>query len=145
MDAQREMTSGRMASVAVEDGPATATAAARETTMKAVVKDKYGSSEVLELRNIDKPQMGDGNVLVRIRAAAVNPGDWAIMSGLPYIARPVYGLRKPKNAVRGQDMAGGGGDRGARGGRVLARGGGCGGGAGQGGGVCAAAVRFARG
>src|SRR5207237_3367009 len=71
-----------------------------------VFQDKYGSSEVLELRNIDKPQMGDGNVLVRIRAAAVNPGDWAIMSGLPYIARPVYGLRKPKNAVRGQDMAG---------------------------------------
>src|SRR2546430_887400 len=106
MDAQREMTSGRMASVAVEDGPATATAAARETTMKAVVQDKYGSSEVLELRNIDKPQMGDGNVLVRIRAAAVNLGDWAIMSGLPYIVRPVYGLRKPKNAVRGQDMAG---------------------------------------
>src|SRR2546430_17632676 len=107
MDAQREMTSGRMASVAVEDGPATATAAARETTMKAVVQDKYGPSEVLELRDIDKPQMGDGDVLVRIRAAAVNPGDWAIMSGLPYIARPVYGLGKPKNAVLGQDMAGG--------------------------------------
>jgi NADPH:quinone reductase-like Zn-dependent oxidoreductase len=45
-------------------------------------------------------------VLVRVRAAAVNPGDWAIMNGLPYIARPVYGLRKPKNAVRGRDMAG---------------------------------------
>jgi NADPH:quinone reductase-like Zn-dependent oxidoreductase len=36
----------------------------------------------------------------------VNPADWAIMSGLPYIARPVYGLRKPKNAVRGTDVAG---------------------------------------
>jgi NADPH:quinone reductase-like Zn-dependent oxidoreductase len=100
------MTSGPMASVAVDEGPATATAAARETTMKAIVQDKYGSSEVLELRDIDKPEIGDGDVLVRVRAAAVNPGDWAIMSGLPYIARPVYGLRKPKNAVRGTDMAG---------------------------------------
>src|SRR5437660_1519025 len=40
------------------------------------------------------------------RAAAVNPADWAIMRGLPYIARPVYGLRKPKNRVRGTDVAG---------------------------------------
>jgi NADPH:quinone reductase-like Zn-dependent oxidoreductase len=74
--------------------------------MKAIVQDKYGSSEVLELRDIDKPEIGDGEVLLRVRAAAVNPGDWAIMNGLPYIARPVYGLRKPKNAVRGQDVAG---------------------------------------
>src|SRR5215212_5434511 len=45
-------------------------------------------------------------VRIRIRPAGVNPGDWAIMSGLPYIARPLYGLRKPKNAVRGTDVAG---------------------------------------
>src|SRR6266513_5910574 len=105
MDTQSGMTSGRMASVAVDDEPATATAA-RETTMKAIVQDKYGSSEVLELWDIDKPKIGADKVLVQVRAAAVNPGDWAIMSGLPYIARPVYGLRKPKNAVRGTDMAG---------------------------------------
>src|SRR5918993_1469780 len=74
--------------------------------MKAIVQDKYGSPEVLELRDIDKPAIGDDEVLVRIRAAGVNPADWAIMSGLPYIARPVYGLRKPKNAVRGTDVAG---------------------------------------
>ena len=74
--------------------------------MKAIVQDKYGSPEVLELRDIDKPEIGDDEVLVRIRAAGVNPADWAIMSGLPYIARPVYGLRKPKNAVRGTDVAG---------------------------------------
>src|SRR3984893_8666009 len=106
MDTHREMTSGRMASVAVDDGPATATTAARGTTMKAIVQDKHGSSDVLELRDIERPKVGDGEVLVRVRAAAVNPGDWAIMSGLPYIARPVYGLRKPKNAVRGTDLAG---------------------------------------
>src|SRR4028118_2136545 len=74
--------------------------------MKAIVQDKYGSPEVLELRDIDKPAIGDDEVLVRIRAASANPADWAIMSGLPYIARPVYGLRKPKNAVRGTDVAG---------------------------------------
>src|SRR5450756_2863794 len=50
--------------------------------------------------------MADDQVLVRVRAAGVNPADWAVMSGLPYIARPVYGLRKPKNGVRGTDVAG---------------------------------------
>jgi NADPH:quinone reductase-like Zn-dependent oxidoreductase len=74
--------------------------------MKAIVQDKYGSPEVLELRAIDKPEIADDEVLVRIRAAGANPADWAIMSGLPYIARPVYGLRKPKNSVRGTDVAG---------------------------------------
>jgi NADPH:quinone reductase-like Zn-dependent oxidoreductase len=75
--------------------------------MKAIVQDTYGAPEVLELRDIDKPAVGDDEVLVRVRAAAVNPADWAIMGGLPYIARPVYGgLRKPKNRVRGTDVAG---------------------------------------
>jgi NADPH:quinone reductase-like Zn-dependent oxidoreductase len=74
--------------------------------MKAMVQDTYGSAEVLELRDIDKPEIGADQVLVRVRAAGVNPADWAIMSGLPYIARPVYGLRKPKSAVRGTDVAG---------------------------------------
>src|SRR3989441_2435248 len=95
--------SGR-AAAGLGDGPAAARPGA--TTMKAVVQDTYGTSEVLELQDIAKPEMGDGDVLVRVRAAGVNPGDWAIMGGLPYIARPVYGLRKPKNRVRGTDVAG---------------------------------------
>jgi NADPH:quinone reductase-like Zn-dependent oxidoreductase len=76
--------------------------------MKAIVQDRYGSSEVLELREVGKPAVGDHEVLIRVRAAGVNPGDWAIMSGLPYIARPapLYGFRKPKNPVRGTDVAG---------------------------------------
>src|ERR1035437_8016812 len=74
--------------------------------MKAMVQDTYGSAEVLALREIDKPEIADDQVLVRVRAAGVNPADWAVMTGLPYIARPVYGLRKPKNAVRGTDGAG---------------------------------------
>ncbi|MEP7018321.1 MAG: NAD(P)-dependent alcohol dehydrogenase [Actinomycetota bacterium] len=74
--------------------------------MKAMAQDRYGSAEVLELRDIDTPAIGDHEVLVRVRAAGVNPADWAIMSGLPYVARPAYGLRKPKNSVRGTDVAG---------------------------------------
>ena len=74
--------------------------------MKAMVQDRYGSAEVLQLRDIDTPEIGDHDVLVHVRAAGVNPADWAVMSGLPYIARPVYGLRKPKNPVRGTDVAG---------------------------------------
>ena len=74
--------------------------------MLAMVQDMYGSTGVLELRDIDKPAIRDDEVLVRVRAASVNPADWAVMSGLPYIARPVYGIRKPKNAVRGTDVAG---------------------------------------
>ena len=74
--------------------------------MKAMVQDTYGSAQVLETRDIDKPDITDGQVLIRVRAAGVNPADWAIMGGLPYIARPAYGLRKPKNPVRGTDVAG---------------------------------------
>jgi NADPH:quinone reductase-like Zn-dependent oxidoreductase len=74
--------------------------------MKAIVQDAYGSAEVLDLRDIDTPEIGDGEVLIRVRAAGVNPADWAIMSGLPFIARPIYGLRRPRNRIRGTDVAG---------------------------------------
>ena len=74
--------------------------------MKTVVQDAYGSPDVLELRDLDKPEITEEEVLVRVHAAGVNPGDWAIVGGLPYIARPVYGLRTPKNSVRGTDVAG---------------------------------------
>jgi NADPH:quinone reductase-like Zn-dependent oxidoreductase len=74
--------------------------------MQAIVQDRYGSGQALELREIDRPTIGEHDVLVRVRAASVNPADWAVMSGLPYIARPVYGLRRPKVGVRGTDVAG---------------------------------------
>jgi NADPH:quinone reductase-like Zn-dependent oxidoreductase len=74
--------------------------------MQAMVQDTYGSAEVMQLRDIDKPEIGDNEVLLRVRGAGVNPADWAIMSGLPYIARPVYGLPRPKIRVRGTDVAG---------------------------------------
>jgi len=74
--------------------------------MLAIVQDNYGSGEGLELRQVERPRIGDHEVLIRVRAAGVNPADWAVMSGLPYIARPVYGLRRPKIGVRGTDVAG---------------------------------------
>ena len=74
--------------------------------MQAIVQDTYGTASVLATRDIDMPTIADDEVLIRVRAAAVNPGDWAVMSGLPYIARPVYGLRRPKQPVRGTDVAG---------------------------------------
>ena len=75
--------------------------------MKAIVRDTYGSPEVLELRDIDKPEIADDEVLVRVHAAGVDRGVWHIMTGLPYPIRLAgYGLRAPKNPVVGSDMAG---------------------------------------
>ena len=67
--------------------------------MNAVVQDTYGSPDVLELREIDKPVVGDDEVLVQVRAAGVDPGVWHLMAGLPYLVRVMgYGLRKPRSA-----------------------------------------------
>jgi NADPH:quinone reductase-like Zn-dependent oxidoreductase len=77
--------------------------------MKAIVQDRYGSADVLELRDIDKPEIGDSEVLVRVHAAGVDRGVWHLMTGLPYFLRlliPDLGLRAPKNRVRGSDVAG---------------------------------------
>ncbi len=74
--------------------------------MHAIVQDRYGSAAVLEARDLEQPVIADDEVLIRVRAAGVNIADWAIMNGLPYIARPVYGLLRPKQAVRGTDVAG---------------------------------------
>ena len=77
--------------------------------MKAVVQDTYGSPDVLEVREIDKPVVGDGEVLVRVHAAGVDPGVWHLMTGLPYLVRvvvPTMGLGRPKVPVRGMDLAG---------------------------------------
>ncbi len=75
--------------------------------MKAIVQDRYGGPEVLELRDIDTPEIGDGEVLVRVRAAGLDPGVWHLMTGLPYLVRMMgCGLRAPKSRVRGLDVAG---------------------------------------
>src|SRR5215213_8366185 len=75
--------------------------------MEAIVRDTYGSPDVLELREIDKPEIADEEVLVRVHAAGVDRGVWHIMTGLPYPIRLAgYGLRAPKNPVIGSDVAG---------------------------------------
>ena len=74
--------------------------------MKAIVHDTYGSPDVLELRDIDKPGVGDHDVSVRVHAAGVDPGVWHLMTGLPYLVRIASGLLKPKNSVAGKDVAG---------------------------------------
>src|SRR5438093_8282150 len=75
--------------------------------MKAIVQDIYGEPQaVLAFQDIAKPAVKDGEVLVRVHAASVHVGDWMMVTGVPYIARPAYGLRKPKNRVPGTDVAG---------------------------------------
>jgi NADPH:quinone reductase-like Zn-dependent oxidoreductase len=75
--------------------------------MRAIVRYKYGSPDVLELRDIDRTGIADDEVLVRVRAAGVDRGVWHVMTGLPYPIRIAgYGLRAPKNPVIGSDVAG---------------------------------------
>ena len=74
--------------------------------MKAIVQDRYGSADVLRLRDIDRPELGNDDVLVRVLAAGVDPGVWHLMTGLPYLVRLGFGLRAPKTPVRGMDVAG---------------------------------------
>jgi NADPH:quinone reductase-like Zn-dependent oxidoreductase len=74
--------------------------------MKAIVQDRYGSPDVLRLRDVDKPVVKDGEVLVRVHAAAVNIGDWHLLRGIPYIMRMAFGLLKPRRKIPGLDLAG---------------------------------------
>ncbi|MFL6271152.1 MAG: NAD(P)-dependent alcohol dehydrogenase, partial [Actinomycetes bacterium] len=77
--------------------------------MRAIVQDRYGDLDVLELRDIDRPVPTDNQVLVRVHAAGLDRGVWHVMTGLPYLVRllvPTMGLRNPKVPVRGMDLAG---------------------------------------
>jgi NADPH:quinone reductase-like Zn-dependent oxidoreductase len=75
--------------------------------MKAIVQERYGSPDVLELREVGKPAAGDDQVLVRVRAASVHADVWHVMRGQPYVLRIMgAGLRKPKDRIPGTDLAG---------------------------------------
>ena len=74
--------------------------------MKAIVYHNYGSPEVLKCEKLEKPTAGDDEVLIKVRAASVNPLDWHFMRGAPYIVRIQTGLSKPKNTRLGVDLAG---------------------------------------
>jgi len=75
--------------------------------MKAVVYQKYGSPEVLEFKEVERPvPKKDGEVLIKVRAASLNRGDWRMMRGKPFVARMAGGLFKPRKAILGADIAG---------------------------------------
>jgi NADPH:quinone reductase-like Zn-dependent oxidoreductase len=79
----------------------------QEIKMNAIVQDEYGAPlDVLSLQEVETPAVGDGDVLVKVRAAGVHIGDWLVGSGLPYMIRLGYGLTKPKNRVPGMEFAG---------------------------------------
>src|SRR3954471_20743156 len=83
----------------------TATAADR-TTMTAIVFERYGSPDVLELKEVEKPDLTDDGVLVQVRATSVNRVDWYIVAGKPIVGRLMMGGGKPKTHVVGRDFAG---------------------------------------
>ncbi|HEY4991859.1 MAG TPA: NAD(P)-dependent alcohol dehydrogenase [Nakamurella sp.] len=80
---------------------------AADGTMRAIVQDTYGSAEVLHLARIGRPEIADGEVLVRVHAAGLDRGTWHLMTGRPYLMRIMgFGFRRPKNQVAGGDVAG---------------------------------------
>lgn len=84
----------------------TAHAPAHQPMMKAMVYRRYGSPDVLHLAEVPKPVVKDDEVLVRVHSAAVNPLDWHLLRGQPYIVRPTSGWLKPKRNIPGIDVAG---------------------------------------
>src|ERR1039458_8256966 len=78
----------------------------KQAVMKAVVFKKYGSPDVLQLQEVEKPVPKDGQVLVKIQAASVNALDWHLLRADPFPVRLAFGLLKPKNNILGADIAG---------------------------------------
>ncbi|HTT23815.1 MAG TPA: NAD(P)-dependent alcohol dehydrogenase [Candidatus Sulfotelmatobacter sp.] len=74
--------------------------------MKAIVYRRYGSPEVLSLEEMEKPQPSEDEVLIKVRAASVNPYDWHFMRGEPYFLRMLTGVARPKSPRLGADVAG---------------------------------------
>jgi len=74
--------------------------------MRVIVHPAYGAPEVLEIREVERPDVTADGVLVRVRAAAVNPADWYGIAGRPWVARPLMGFRRPKSPDVGADVAG---------------------------------------
>jgi len=78
----------------------------QEVTMKAVIQDRYGTSEVLRVSDVAVPEPGDQEMLIKVRAAGLDRGTEHLMTGKPYAMRMVTGLRRPKNPISGRDVAG---------------------------------------
>jgi len=74
--------------------------------MKAIVYEKYGPPEVLQLKEVEKPTPTDNEVLIEVHAASVNDWDWGLLRGKPFVIRLLFGLLKPKIKILGVDIAG---------------------------------------
>src|SRR5437762_14387245 len=73
--------------------------------MKAAIYTSYGPPDVVRITDVEKPVPKDGEVLIKVRAASVNPLDWRLMKGEPRLMRLFFGLRKPRMGRPGVDMA----------------------------------------
>ena len=79
----------------------------RGGAMKAIVQHRYGAPErVLKLEEIDRPTVGDDDVLIRVRATSVNTPDWVTVAGVPYVTRLKFGLRRPPPLCAGPMLPG---------------------------------------
>ena len=78
----------------------------RVATMRAVVQRRYGGPDTWHLDAIPRPTAGEGEVLVEVRGAGLDRGTWHLMRGIPYAARLVFGVRRPKQPIPGMDVAG---------------------------------------
>lgn len=74
--------------------------------MKAVVYTQYGSPDVLQYKEVEKPVPGDDEVLIKVSAASVNAADWRLLRADPFLVRPYAGLLKPQRPILGSDVAG---------------------------------------
>jgi len=74
--------------------------------MKAAICSEYGSPELVQIQEVEKPAPGDGEVLIRVKAASLNPLDWHLKRGKPIVGRLMTGLRRPNDVRMGVDMAG---------------------------------------
>lgn len=77
-----------------------------EERMKAIVYTKYGTPEVLELKEVEKPAPDDNEVLIKVQASSINEWDWSLVQGKPFINRLLYGPFRPKRQILGADIAG---------------------------------------
>ena len=90
-----------------ETSPSTVNQRKKDDPMQAIVRTKYGSPDVLQLKEIEKPTPEDDEALVKVHAASVNAADWHLLRGKPFLVRLAgYGLLKPKNKLLGSDIAG---------------------------------------
>ena len=76
------------------------------TTMRAIAQHRYGDAHVLEACVLEIPRPGDDQVLIAVAAAGIDRGVWHLMTGLPYIVRPVVGLTRPRQPIPGLDVSG---------------------------------------